>query len=177
MALQVHGARVARSDRRGATTPGAVFEPCDGLWTDEPGEAVMLIAADCLPIALCRTNGSPALAVLHVGWKGLLAGIAAAGARALGGGPIAAAIGPGIGPCCYEVGEEVAEPYRRRFGATVLNGRNLDLPGAAERALREAGVESVEQSDLCTACRPDLFFSHRRDRGLTGRQGVVAYVT
>jgi polyphenol oxidase len=177
MALQVHGARVARADRRGVATPGAVFEPCDGLWTDEPGEALMLIAADCVPIALCRTNGSPALAVLHVGWKGLLAGIAAAGARALHPEPVAAAIGPGIGPCCYEVGEEVAEPYRRRFGSGVLRGRNLDLPEAAERALRKAGVESVERSDLCTACRPDLFFSHRRDRGLTGRQGVIAYVT
>jgi polyphenol oxidase len=177
MALQVHGARVARSDRRGVMTSGAVFEPCDGLWTDEPGEALMLIAADCLPIALCRTNGSPALAVLHVGWKGLLAGIAAAGARVLQPGPVAAAIGPGIGPCCYEVGDGVAEPYRRRFGPDVLRGRNLDLPDAAGRALREAGVESIERSDLCTACRPDLFFSHRRDRGMTGRQGVIAYVT
>jgi polyphenol oxidase len=177
MALQVHGARVARADRRGVTTPGALFESCDGLWTDEPGEAVMLIAADCLPIALCRTNGSPALAVLHVGWKGLLDGIAAAGADALGNGSLAAAIGPGIGPCCYEVGDEVAEPYRRRFGADVLHGGNLDLPEAAERALREAGVDSVERSDLCTSCRPDLFFSHRRDGGVTGRQGVIAYVT
>jgi YfiH family protein len=178
MAMQMHGARVARADRRGVARPGAVFEPCDGLWTDEPGEAVMLIAADCLPIALCRANGSPALAVLHVGWKGLLGGLAEAGAQALGdGGQLAAAVGPGIGPCCYEVGEEVAEPFRVRFGDGVLRGRNLDLPEAAERALREAGVETVERTDLCTACRPDLFFSHRRDGGVTGRQGVIAYVT
>jgi polyphenol oxidase len=175
MAMQKHGSRVARADRRGVTRPGAVFEPCDGLWTDEPGEAVILIAADCLLIALCRANGAPALAVLHVGWKGLLAGIAEAGAAAVGG-PLAAAIGPGIGACCYEVGDEVAGPYRERFGNDVLQGANLDLPGAAERALREAGVDSVERTDLCTACRPDLFFSHRRDGGVTGRQGVIAYV-
>jgi polyphenol oxidase len=177
MAMQMHGARIARADRRGVARPGAVFEPCDGLWTDEPGEAVMLIAADCLPIALCRANGSPALAVLHVGWKGLLAGIAEAGAGVLGAGPVAAAIGPGIGSCCYEVGAEVAEPFRARFGDGILRGTNLDLPEAAGRVLRDAGVESVERMDLCTACRPDLFFSHRRDGGVTGRQGVIAYVT
>jgi hypothetical protein len=170
MAMQRHGARVARA--------GAVFEPCDGLWTDTPSGAVMLIGADCLPIALCRAGGPPALAVLHVGWRGLLEGIAEAGAAAIrdGAGTLAAAIGPGIGPCCYEVGEEVAAPYRERFGEDILHGRNLDLPGAAERALREAGVDLVERMDLCTACRPDLFFSHRRDGGVTGRQGVVAYV-
>ncbi|HEX2505119.1 MAG TPA: polyphenol oxidase family protein [Gaiellaceae bacterium] len=179
MAMQKHGARVTRADARGVTRPGAVFEPCDGLWTDAPGEGVVLIAADCLPIALCRTGGPPALAVLHVGWKGLLEGIAEAGAAALcdGGAPLAAAIGPGIGPCCYEVGEEVAAPYRERFGDDVTRGRHLDLPEAAERALRSAGVGSVERTDRCTACSPDLFFSHRRDGGLTGRQGVIAYVT
>lgn len=177
MALQKHGALVARADRRGVTRPGVDFTPCDGLWTDEPGEAILLIAADCLPIALCRADGGkPALAVLHAGWKGLLEGVVVRGALALGDGPFAAAIGPAIGPCCYEVGEEVAGRYRERFGDGVLRGRNLDLPEAAERSLREAGVESVERTDLCTACRPDLFFSHRRDGGLTGRQGAIGYI-
>jgi polyphenol oxidase len=178
MAMQRHGARVTRADGRGVAHANAVFETCDGLWTDMRGEAVMLIAADCLPIALCRDGGRPALAVLHVGWKGLLEGIAEAGAAAIrgGAGRLTAAIGPGIGRCCYEVGEEVATPYRERFGADVLQGRYLDLPGAAERALRAAGVDAVERSDLCTACRPDLFFSHRRDGGVTGRHGVIAYV-
>jgi polyphenol oxidase len=178
MALQKHGALVARADRRGVARPGLDFTPCDGLWTDEPGDAVMLIAADCAPIALCRADGGkPALAVLHAGWKGLLEGIAEQGALELGHGPLAAAIGPAIGPCCYEVGEEVAAPYRKRFGDDVLQGRNLDLPEAAERALRAAGVQTVERTDLCTACRPDLFFSHRRDGGVTGRQGVIGYVS
>ena len=57
-----------------------------------------------------------------------------------------------------------------------MRGRNLDLPLAVERALEEAGVDSVEQTDICTACHPELFFSHRRDKGVTGRQGVIGYV-
>jgi len=139
---------------------------------------MMLITADCLPVALARANGAkPALAVLHVGWRGLLEGIVAAAAEALGGGRLASAIGPGIGPCCYEVGEEVAEPFRARFGAEVLNGTKLDLYTAAEKALTAAGCARVERVELCTSCHPDLFFSHRRDGAATGRQGVVARVT
>jgi YfiH family protein len=174
MAWQVHGADVSRARPRGIVTPGTLFERCDGLWTDGSEQALVLLTADCLPIALCRGNGRPALAVLHVGWKGLLAGIVQAGVHALGGGRLAAAVGPGIGPCCYEVGEEVAAPYRERFGEDVLAGRNLDLREAADRALRAAGCDTVEHVDRCTSCEAELFFSHRRDRGVTGRQGVVA---
>jgi hypothetical protein len=86
-------------------------------------------------------------------------------------------IGPGIGPCCYEVGEEVAAPFRERFGDDVMRDGRLDLWTSAERALRAAGVAHVERVDRCTACEPETFFSHRRDRGRTGRQGVIAYVT
>jgi purine-nucleoside/S-methyl-5'-thioadenosine phosphorylase / adenosine deaminase len=176
MAWQHHGADVTRAEPRGIVTPGTLFERCDGLWSDEPGQGMMLLTADCLPVAIARANGArPALAVLHVGWRGLLAGIVAAGADALGGERLAAAIGPGIGPCCYEVGEEVAEPFRAAYGDVVRDGR-LDLWSAAERALRDSGCEDVERSDLCTYCHPELFFSHRRDEGRTGRQGVVAHI-
>lgn len=167
---QVHSATVrrARAGERG--------HPGDGLWTAERAVPLMALTADCLPIALARTNGgAPAVAVLHAGWRGLLDGIAARGVAAVGG-DLAAAIGPAIGPCCYEVGPEVAEPFRARFGSRVVAGRTLDLWRAAELALREAGVRTVERLDLCTACHPELFFSHRRDAGLTGRQGVVALV-
>jgi YfiH family protein len=176
MAWQHHSAKVTRAEPRGIVTPGTPFERCDGLWSDEPGQGMMLLTADCLPVAIARANGAkPALAILHVGRRGLLAGIVAAGARALGGGRLAAAIGPGIGPCCYEVGEEVAEPFRAAYGDVVSDGR-LDLWSAAERALRAAGVESIERADLCTCCHPELFFSHRRDKGRTGRQGIVATI-
>ena len=168
---QVHSDRVLRAAVRQRG------ERADGLWTDEPGVPLLALSADCLPIVLLRTEGTPAVAVIHAGWKGLLAGIVAAGVEALGNGGLAAAIGPAIGPCCYEVGEEVAAPYRERFGDDVMRGRNLDLWTSAERALRAAGVERIDRFDRCTACEPDTFFSHRRDRGVTGRQGVIAYVT
>jgi copper oxidase (laccase) domain-containing protein len=102
-------------------------------------------------------------------------GILENGVAAVGGSSVAA-IGPGIGSCCYEVGEEVAQPFRARFGESIMRGRNLDLAEAIERGLRERRVESVERTGHCTSCEPELFFSHRRDRGRTGRQGVIAYI-
>ena len=166
---QVHSNRVVRA------APGHRGERADGLWTDAPGIPLLAMTADCLPIVLVRTHGTRAVAVLHVGWKGLLAGIVDEGVKAIGRGAIAAAIGPAIGPCCYEVGEEVAAPYRERFGDDAMHGRNLDLWTSAERALGEARVARVERFDRCTSCEPETFFSHRRD-GETGRQGVIAYV-
>jgi copper oxidase (laccase) domain-containing protein len=116
------------------------------------------------------------VAALHVGWRGLLAGIIEEAATVLGEGPVAAAVGPGIGACCFEVGDEVAQPFRERFGDDILTGRHLDLQEAAARALAAVGCESVERVGLCTSCEEALFFSHRRDRGVTGRQGIVAAV-
>jgi polyphenol oxidase len=166
---QVHGADVRRARGQG--------EPGDGVWTDERGKPLLVFTADCLPVAIARANGAqPAIAAVHVGWRGLLAGIVENAAAALGGGELAAVIGPGIGPCCYEVGEEVAEPFRARFGGGILRDGKLDLWSATELALRGVGAE-VTRLDLCTACHPGLFFSHRREHGTTGRQGLIAYVT
>jgi YfiH family protein len=138
---------------------------------------MLVLTADCLPVALLRANGSaPALAVVHVGWRGLLGGLLEAAVRTLGPGKLAAAVGPAIGPCCYEVNEDVAEPFRARFGSQVIREGRLDLWRASEAALREAGCERVERLDLCTCCHPELFFSHRRDRGRTGRQGLIGYL-
>jgi YfiH family protein len=148
----------------------------DGIWTDERGLPMLALAADCLPIALARANGSgPALALLHAGWRGLLEGIVPAGVSALGG-AVAAAVGPAIGPCCYEVGADVADRFRRVFGFGLYREGKLDLWTAAERALRAAGCVRVDRIDLCTACSPARFFSHRRDEGLTGRQGVIGHI-
>ena len=164
---QHHSATVVRA------RPGARGEHADGLWTDDPGLPVLALTADCLPIVLARANGDrPALAVLHAGWRGLLAGIAESGVNALDGGAVAAIVGPGIGPCCYEVGEEVSA----EFDHDLTSSRHLDLWTAAERALRGAGCVSVERMDLCTACNPERFFSHRRDDGITGRQGVIGLI-
>jgi purine-nucleoside/S-methyl-5'-thioadenosine phosphorylase / adenosine deaminase len=167
---QVHGAAVRRA--------GSAGERGDGLWTDTPGQPLLVFTADCLPVVIVRSNGAPpALAALHVGWRGLLAGVVANAVAALGGGKLAAAIGPGIGPCCYEVGDEVAGPFRERYGEEAVRDGRLDLWMVAERALNAGGVGEVHRTDLCTSCNPDLFFSHRRDAGRTGRQGMIAYVS
>jgi hypothetical protein len=165
---QLHSSTVhrAHAGRRG--------EPGDGLWTDEPGVPMLKLTADCVPVAMTSRSGR-ALGLLHAGWRGLLEGVVAAGVAALGGAR-AACLGPAIGPCCYEVGPEVANPFAEAFGRDVVDGRRVDLWTAAERALRASGVEAVERVDLCTSCNPDLFFSHRRDGGVTGRQGVIGYV-
>lgn len=170
MNRQVHAATVNRA------VAGERGREGDGLWTDEPGLPMLKLTADCLPVALARRNRHPALALLHAGRLGLLEGVLEAGVAALGGTNLAAAVGPGIGPCCYEVGDDIVETYLARFGPAAVRGRNLDLWAVAERILCDAGVESVERVDVCTACNAD-FFSHRRDRGVTGRQGVIGYVT
>jgi polyphenol oxidase len=177
MAWQQHGAEVRKAHPESIVNPGLRHDPCDALWSDEPGQAMLLLTADCLPIALARLDGErPAVAVLHAGWRGLLAGIVPAGVAALGARLVTAAIGPAIGPCCYEVGEDVAGPMRAAFGTGLVREGRLDLWSAAERALLAAGVARVERFDLCTACDEERFFSHRRDCGLTGRQGVLARV-
>jgi polyphenol oxidase len=175
MAWQVHGSAVTEAKPRGIVER-TTYEKCDGLWTDRPGQAMALVTADCFPVAVARTNGKPRLCVLHVGWRGLLEGIVESGVGAVGDGPLAAMVGPGIGPCCYEVGEEVAAPFRERFGPELVPDGHVDLGGAARAALCSAGVETVEATGHCTACEPELFFSHRRDKGRTGRQGVIAYI-
>jgi YfiH family protein len=143
-------------------------EEADAIWTEKPGIGLVVVTADCLPIALVRTQGTPGVCLVHAGWRGLADSVVEAAVAALGE-PVAAVVGPGIGACCYEVGPEVAE----RFGE---HGPTLDLRAVAERALRRAGVEDVAQVDLCTSCDAARFFSHRRDRGLTGRQGALAYI-
>ena len=170
MNRQVHAATVNRAEA------GARGKNGDGLWTDEPGVPMLKVTADCMPVALARRLGQPALALLHAGRLGLLEGILEAGIAALGKGTLSAAVGPGIGPCCYEVSGEIAAAYRSRFGDTAVRGRNLDLWSVAEHVLRDAGVPSVERIDVCTVCNAE-FFSHRRDDGTTGRQGVIGYVT
>jgi hypothetical protein len=158
--------------------PGSRGVPGDGLWSDSPDEPMIALAADCLTIAIARANGdAPALAVLHAGWRGLLEGIVEAGAAALGLTELCAAIGPAIGRCCYEVGDDIADAFTARYGAGLMRGRHLDLWEAAERALRGAGCATVHRFDLCTKCNPDLFFSERRTGRPRGTHGVIGVVT
>ncbi len=176
-ALGLDPARLAINRQRHTPTvhrahSGARGEPGDGLWSDEPELPMLALTADCVPIAIARDGARPALAVLHAGWRGLAEGVVAAGVAAVGRGPKAAIIGPAAGPCCYEVGPEVAQ----LFDSDLTTRGILNLWAAAERALLRAGVEDVERVDLCTRCNPDLFFSHRRDGPRRGTQGLVGAV-
>jgi YfiH family protein len=170
---QVHGATV----RRVTTPPAGEPRPADGQATALPGIAPIVLVADCLPVALA---GGGAVAVLHAGWRGLASGLLESGVeavRGLGAGePLVAAIGPGAGPCCYEVGEDVHSAFAG-LGEVARAGRNLDLKGIARTRLEQAGVREVHDVGLCTICADSgLFFSHRRDRGVTGRQAGLAWL-
>jgi len=171
---QVHAAEVVR--HHGPTDPPAFAEPAPGLpeadghATDVPGLAPLVFVADCLPVALAGPRG---VAMLHCGWRGLAAGIVARGAEEVE--ATAAAVGPGIGRCCYEVGDEVLGEFES-LGDGIAAGRMLDLAEVARRLLARAGVDDVEGCGLCTSCEAELFFSHRRDRGRTGRQAGLAWI-
>jgi YfiH family protein len=150
--------------------------PADGQVTGLRGVPVTVLIADCLPVALFARG---AVAMLHAGWRGLAAGVLGQGVAALRelgcDGEVVAAIGPGAGRCCYEVGEEVARVFAAH-GPQARVGSHLDLKRVAARALRDAGVVRVHDVGLCTICDPQsLFFSHRADGALTGRQAGVAW--
>jgi hypothetical protein len=173
---QVHGAELAR--HAGPQSPSPFAEPgvtdppeVDGhvLAGPEPDLGLLVFVADCLPIALTGEGG---VAMLHGGWRGLAAGIVGSGVEAVA--ASAAAVGPGIGPCCFEVGEEVLAAFAP-LGPGLAEGRMLDLPEVARRLLERAGVERVEISDLCTRCHPELFFSHRGQGPETGRQAGIVW--
>jgi YfiH family protein len=165
---------------------GVELPEADGQVTPLRGVAPMVLVADCLPIAVSgrggsNGNGVAAVAMLHAGWRGLAAGIVTEGVRALRelgvDGPLEAAIGPGAGGCCYEVGDEVHREFAD-YDARVRQGRNLDLKAIARDQLERGGVAAVHDVELCTICAdPALFFSHRRDRGVTGRQAGLAWLS
>lgn len=185
-----HGADVAVVNRENY---GEYVGPVDGLVTDEPGCGLTMNYADCAPILLLDPRHN-AIGLGHAGWKGAVKDLPGALVRsmqrAFASEPaeLFAAIGPAIGPCCYQVGEPVISAVRAAFVAhddlLVLpedtdgddfgaSRPNFDLPEANRLQLKKAGVERIEVSDLCTACRTDLFFSHRAENGQTGRFGAI----
>jgi hypothetical protein len=170
---QVHAAHVRRVTAPDQT---AEREPADGQATALQDVAPIVLTADCLPVALIATE---AVAMVHAGWRGLADGVLAEGVRALrelgAEGEIAAAIGPGAGACCYEVGDEVHAALAHA-GPAARRGRCADLKAVARLQLEAAGVEEIHDVGICTICSdPALFFSHRRDAGLTGRQAGIAW--
>jgi hypothetical protein len=176
---QVHSARVVGVDAGGFAGEG------DGLVTARPGLALSVITADCVPVLIAAPG---AVAAAHAGWRGIAGGVVAAALRRLrdlageargGSGPAVAWIGPTIGPCCYEVGPEVAAPVEASSGEEVARpgprGRpHLDLRRAVELQLRRDGVADVRLVGPCTRCHPELLWSYRRDGSKAGRN--VAFI-
>lgn len=179
-ARQVHGVRAARVGPRragaGFEDPSTALPPADILVTRGRGIALAILTADCVPVVVASDD---LVVVVHAGWRGLAGGILD---RAVELFPepraAAAAVGPAIGPCHYEVGDEVARAVAAGSPAGAVRRKNkdalfLDLPATAAGVLRARGIRSVDLAETCTACRGDRFFSHRRD-GVTGRQGAIA---
>lgn len=186
---QVHGSgviRVGRADAgRGATPDSEQIGFGDALITDEPGVALMTLHADCLPILLWDPIRS-AIGAVHAGWRGTVAGIAAATVRdmqsAFGCRPadMHAFLGPANGPCCYEVGQDVVDAWHdaggERLAIDVRGGKTyFDVPGANLSQLMLAGLEAshIYLPDICTQCSSDDWFSHRAQGAFTGRFGAI----
>jgi len=156
---QVAGDTVVR-----VSGPGLAGE-ADALVTTEPDLCLSVAVADCVPVALV---GEDHVAMVHSGWRGTLAGVSGKAARELGESGVRAYIGPSIRRCCYEVSEDLAGQFAAAFGGEVVSGRYLSLQEAIKIDLEAAGVE-VHDLGLCSGCRPDLFYSHRKQKPVTGR--------
>ena len=182
--LQVHGLRVVGGAEYVASSEGGGPAPCDGLTLNpmlDQELAAVLLFADCVPLILC---GEVDMAVAHGGWRGIIGGIVQQAGSAMTGPPGAAVIGPSIGPCCFTVGEDVADLFSERFGPEVVisppepgGSPRVDLWESAARALIEIGVPrtGVLNPRLCTVCNNDLFYSYRLEGPVTGRHGCVAW--
>jgi YfiH family protein len=173
MGRQVHGAELRghRVPQEPKVFADVVRSPdeVDAHSTADPALTPLVMVADCLPVALAGPGG---VAMAHCGWRGLAGGIVAEAAEAVD--ARAAAVGLGIGPCCYEVGDEVLAEFADLDD--VAEGRMLDLTAVARGLLARAGVAEVESADLCTSCNPELFYSHRRDGERTGRQAGLTWI-
>jgi YfiH family protein len=186
---QIHGSTVQRVSEIAGSGGEAVAIDADGHATALHGVGVMMLTADCLPVALgAQTDGGGAVvAMAHAGWRGLAAGVLEEAVRALhelgATGPIEAVVGPCAGACCYEVGEEVHAAFAGKVGPggadstpeEYRRGKNIDLRAIARDKLLAAGVASVSHAEACTIC-DERFFSHRRQGKAAGRQAGIAWV-
>lgn len=183
-AEQVHGSDVVIVDELkragGARSKASAIQGADALITALPETPLAIFTADCVPIALVDPR-KRLIASVHAGWRGTIAKIAEVAVsmmNELGANPgnILAFLGPAIGPCCYEVGNEIGRRFQKEFGpiATQVAG-HIDLQAANRALLQKAGLhkDKITETNRCTSSRNDLFFSYRADGKVTGRQGVI----
>ena len=156
-----------------------IYDPvsyvADGLITREPELALVVFTADCVPVLL---QGPGVVAAVHAGWRGTAKGIAAKAVREMDCDPaeIQAWIGPSIGLCCYEVGDEVRDAMRCLLDADAepfFQERRLDLKGLNRRQLELAGVRRISVSQICTRCNHTEYWSHRYTAGQRGTQAGI----
>jgi len=181
---QVHGSDLLLLDQPNPDFAHFQRLECDGIVTNQPEVMIGVCTADCVPVLLLDPVHR-VIAALHAGWKGSAEGIVRKGVEAMtslfDGNPadILAAIGPAIGPCCYEVDQPVANAFRAAgndFDACAEplgeGSWRLNLAEVNRRQLLRAGLDerNIETTPLCVCCEKDLFFSYRRDKGETGRQ-------
>jgi purine-nucleoside/S-methyl-5'-thioadenosine phosphorylase / adenosine deaminase len=173
-ATQVHGARVIVVSEPPAPRDVVDAGECDALVTALSGVGLVVQTADCVPVILAASD---AVAVVHAGWRGAAVGIGRGAAEtflALTGDldSVRAWLGPAIGPCCYEVGAEVAGQFAPELSRRGVGGKfHLDLPSAVRFQLESAGIrpESITQPPGCTMCGGEHYASYRRDRERAGR--------
>jgi YfiH family protein len=180
---QIHGTALAWVDGgeagRGAYDSETVVADHDGLLTRTVGLGLVVSYADCVPVVIvARGAEGTVLATVHAGWRGMLAGIVGKAARALARGgarPVAAVVGPSIGPCCFTVDDGLRRRFAARFPGSAGDA-TVDLWRCARADLEAGGLPagSVSVAGLCTASDA-RFFSHRRDRGVTGRHLAIAW--
>lgn len=173
-ATQVHGSRVVVVTE--APEPGEVADAgeCDAIVTRLPGVGLAVQTADCVPVLLAADD---AIGAVHAGWRGAAAGVALRAVKAFlalvtNRETARAWLGPAIGPCCYEVGPEVAGRFPPRFSRPSNGDRFLfDLPGYVRWQLGEAGIrpEKIMQPAGCTFCGGERYASYRRDGSKAGR--------
>ncbi len=187
MACQTHSdiIHTAEASDRGAGLYAPKLSPCDALITQTPGLALMVSTADCTPVLLYDPE-TGAVGAAHAGWRGTAADIAGKTAREMaaqfGCRPenLRAAIGPNIGPCCFQTDADVPDAMRRTFGQAAepflrQAGEKyyVNLKELNALSLRRAGVTHIEISPVCTACEHTRFWSHRVTRGQRGSQGAI----
>ncbi len=189
-AEQVHGAKILEVKKeligKGGENPENQLSQTDGIVTKLKRVPLAMFFADCLPILLVDPKNK-AVGIAHGGWRGLLLGVVKELFKKMEllfksiPQELYAFIGPSIGPCCYEIGKDVAQEFEKCYPHLLKSKKSkifLDLKAVGQEQLKMIGIQQnkIVISEFCTSCRKDLFYSYRRDKGRTGRQAAIIFL-